>query len=1426
MCRTPKTRLSSIDRRSRLFPLLKTHPLNTRHTFHSPATLQPDGPYDTSALDANSSPIVASNSHILQNVVNPLENQLPRTNSFGDNTAGPTFRNEILDLQLPTWVCAYCGACFWLEEALKLADRVNNPAFSMCCQLGQVDLPLLPTSPPLLDRLLAVNGDSVSKHFRSNIRSYNAAFQWTSFGAKLDPRLMHSRGPYSLVLNGENYHYMGSLLPPDGQPPRYSQLYVHDPTSEDSNRLASVGGAAKKLHPALITNLKEMLDTYNVLAQSFRRVRDALHEPGNENLRLRICGPRVDQGRMYELPTGTELAGLIPGDFAPDHDDRDIIVNNKATGLTRITSLNPLFDSLHFPLLFPHGNDGFHNRIRYNAAYRDPAKKRKYITQREYYCFRLQYRNTEGKTLIRAGRALQHFCIDAFTTIEQNRLTYLRLNQKKLRSDLYNGLADALHRVDLTACNIGRTINPSSFTGSIRYMQQLYQDAMAVCGHYKNPDLFITFTCNAQWPEIVNAFKDDVGTHGEDKPMIVARVFRMRLELLKKDLKKAHYFGRSVAVISAELPDPLIDPVGYEAVTKFMLHGPCGEARLTSPCMKDGKCSKFFPKPFASETTFGKNGYVTYRRRPTNISAIKSGTNLDNCYVVPYNRDLVVKYQAHINVEICHKGQLIKYLFKYITKGPDRSGVMAENRNTSEIAQYLDCRSISSYEAVWRLFKFQIHDRSTPVSRLSIHLPGEQPITYEERQSITSIISRPDIEKTMLTEWFQLNRSYPTARKYTYSDIPNAFVWDKQCSQWTPRKKGFSIGRIYSVPPKSGDTFYLRILLTKIPGALTYESLRTVNGILYPDFQKACQAHGLLSTDDEWNDVMAEVSHWGMPPLIRSTFVSLLMFCNVTSPETLFEQWWPSMAVDFKRRLERLNGQPINDDLSETLRNQVLQTLQTLLHNYSSTLAHFHLPQPPSQPHQNSSDDLIAQQLHYDAPSELDAYQSTLGKLNHHQRLAHDAILSSLQNKKGQLYFLYGHGGTGKTFLYNCIIAKVRSLGQIALVVASSGIAATLLPGGVTAHSRFKIPIDVDHASTCAIKKGTSLARLVEQTSLIVWDEAPMVHRLSFEAVDRTICDLMNTPQSGPGYKPFGGKIVLLGGDFRQTLPVVPNGLRGDNLSACLTRSYLWSHCKLLRLHTNMRLNTSIANATALFEGMPFPEWILALGDGKIPSITHPDYPRSDWIKIPHSFIIPQSANPITSLVNRVYPDLITSYKNISYLRSRAIVAPTNHEVTLINDYILTQLPYIIVMLLRNLNPAAGLCNGTRILITHLGNNVIRGLIVGGTFEGTVAIIPRIVLDYTDPNWPFTLKRRQYPLRPCYGMTINKSQGQTLDHIGVYLPTPVFSHGQLYVALSRVRSACGIHIALEDATAPAPATTRNIVYKEIFEDLLLPSSIV
>ncbi|CAN1844885.1 ATP-dependent DNA helicase PIF1 [Linum perenne] len=305
----------------------------------------------------------------------------------------------------------------------------------------------------------------------------------------------------------------------------------------------------------------------------------------------------------------------------------------------------------------------------------------------------------------------------------------------------------------------------------------------------------------------------------------------------------------------------------------------------------------------------------------------------------------------------------------------------------------------------------------------------------------------------------------------------------------------------------------------------------------------------------------------------------------------------------------------------------------------------------------------------------------------------------------------------------------------------------------------------------------------------------------------------MNTPLSGPQYSPFGGKTVLLDGDFRQTLSVVPKGSREDNINASLPRSYLWNFCTLLHLQLNMRINSF---------GMLFSEWVLAIGNGTVPA----EYIKARAIVTP--------TNAVVSEVNNLLLDQIPgsskkyySADSLSTTNSNTATLQTEYPLEFLNslsfngvpEHILDLKPYVTVMLLRNINPLAGMCNGTRILLTHLGDYVLRGLIVGGNLEGTIVAIPRIVLDVTDTKWPFTLKRRQFPIRICYAMTINKSQGQTLDHVGLYLPKPVFSHGQLYVAISRVRSTDGLHVLIQNPNSVAEDATRNIVYHEILAEI-------
>nr|GEZ93479.1 hypothetical protein [Tanacetum cinerariifolium] len=176
--------------------------------------------------------------------------------------------------------------------------------------------------------------------------------------------------------------------------------------------------------------------------------------------------------------------------------------------------------------------------------------------------------------------------------------------------------------------------------------------------------------------------------------------------------------------------------------------------------------------------------------------------------------------------------------------------------------------------------------------------------------------------------------------------------------------------------------------------------------------------------------------------------------------------------------------------------------------------------------------------------------------LNFDQRDAYDKILRHVDNDISGVFFIDGPGGIGKTFLYKALLAKVRSHGLIALATASSGAAANNMPGGRTAHSRFKIPINLENNSLCNIKKQSGTAKLLRTAKLIIWDEASMAKRQAVEALDRSMQDITGMRL------PFSGKIMVLRGDFRQVLPVVRCGTRAQILDSSLRMSLLWSVIK------------------------------------------------------------------------------------------------------------------------------------------------------------------------------------------------------------------------------------------------------------------------
>ncbi|XP_071641856.1 uncharacterized protein [Temnothorax longispinosus] len=516
----------------------------------------------------------------------------------------------------------------------------------------------------------------------------------------------------------------------------------------------------------------------------------------------------------------------------------------------------------------------------------------------------------------------------------------------------------------------------------------------------------------------------------------------------------------------------------------------------------------------------------------------------------------------------------------------------------------------------------------------------------------------------------------------------------------------------------------------------------------YPYYRRRDTALGLIEDDDEWKRAMDEAVGWMMPRQLRKLFVRILIHCQPLHPDELWESFKIAMSEDYARHFGMLQAQ-----------KKVYAQIGAMLLAEGKSFIDFPQMEQLIENNEEEGNVTIEQAM------EVGIRQ--YNQLNKKQKEIVDLILNRLDDKSrnSHCFYIDGPGGSGKTFVYTTIyyLAQIRK--KRVCTMAFTGIAATLLPAGKTVHKIFRLPVPLFVDSSSPIKIQSKEAQYLKEIDIFIWDEAPMAPRYALEIMDRTLRDIMNNDVL------FGGKIVILGGDFRQLLPIkvrdIVTDIYGDliqkkefdNMAKCAILSArnidvdeINKQVVELLNKTEERIYTSIDSA------------INCGNDGDISESLLPEY------------------------LNTLSPSSLPPYE----LRLR---------------------PNCIIMLIRNLNINEGLCNGTRLMVIELANHLLKCKILTGDKTGDIVFLNRITL-YCENVYPFTFKRRQFPIKLAFAMTINKSQGQTFDKVGIDLRKDVFNHGQLYVAFSRVRSWQALKVYLGEQRDSR--CVKNYVYKEIY----------
>jgi hypothetical protein len=752
-----------------------------------------------------------------------------------------------------------------------------------------------------------------------------------------------------------------------------------------------------------------------------------------------------------------------------------LIWHDDARQPTFIPIFSRHYEPLQYPLLFPNGTPGWGLKDTPDGK---PARAVPF-TQRQWYKGRLLTDNR----FLQFGRLTCEYLCDMYSRIEEERLNYIYLSRAN------------------QAQPTGNINLPASFLGSRKWTSEQTADALALARRYGHPSLFITMTCNPQWPEIQNRLRPSQ-TYNE-VPLIVVRAFKVRLQRLIKILRKN--FGGSIyiikiiefqkrglphahivikvrslvplhlrtlfnhpklkddipvehidKIISAELPTH--NPALRRKIVRYMTHGRDHLTRENSRCQKDGKCIYGFPHPLTSKTWVDEDGRVHYKR-----------TSEEDRWIAPHIPELVDELECHIFVDVVFTSSVFTYLYKYLYKGVDKTYYALplptnENQAHNEIHDYIQARYLSSMECAWRIMGFNITTKEPSVQSISFHLPGQDvhKLSVKEHRSpsaspLIRYFHRPpsteehDFENQNIIQYYEnyvlYNPDHPPVSGVYFEEMP---IEDAQQFLVSPRQHGTKTCRLQIISPTAGEVFYLRALLIR-SACRSFEGARTVHGVVYDTFHEAALEMGLFADENEGMLTMTEAaSCFQTPAQLRFLFERLILEGYPAQP--LWENFQEALAQD---DIHTFRSQDLGI-------NRTLQRISEFLQENDRTLSDFGLPEATV-----ISTEVLAEKVAFE-PRQLQLQRDTAKKhkqLVDEQKRFYDVVSDiadryTRDNYSSGPIFLEGKPGRGKTFVIDCVVCNLRSQKKIAIVVGTTALAATLYERGRTAHNMFRVPVN------------------------------------------------------------------------------------------------------------------------------------------------------------------------------------------------------------------------------------------------------------------------------------------------------------------------------------------------------------------------------